>query len=97
MCRRNHGASFMEGSLRVENITSASPKAVDTSSSALAGHSPGVALALVNGVLAGVGGVYAATHSVLITVIAVLAAIVITALPLLLRARPPHGTGSRDQ
>lgn len=35
----------------------------------------GTLLAIVNGVLAGVGGLYVSTHSVLITIIAVLVAI----------------------
>lgn len=42
-------------------------------------------LALVNGVLAGVGGLYISTRSALITVVAALAAIVLTAIVLLLR------------
>jgi ABC-type Mn2+/Zn2+ transport system permease subunit len=48
-------------------------------------HDSGSILALVNGVLTGVGGVYISTRSGLITVVAALTAIALTAIVIRLR------------
>jgi hypothetical protein len=48
-------------------------------------HGSGSILALVNGVLTGVGGVYTSTRSALITVVAALTVIALSAIVILLR------------
>jgi hypothetical protein len=68
----------------VDNVVSASTLAPPKSSPQPPRRRPGTGalLALVNGVMAGVGGVYIRTHSVMITVIAAVAAIALVAMML---------------
>jgi hypothetical protein len=74
----------MKGSPPVENFLPATAPSASAPPPSPR-HGSGGILALLNGVLAGIGGVYVSTRSELITVVAVLAAIVLAAIVLLVR------------